>query len=230
MIRASPRFFTVRTVQASLRSYATAHTSKSEVDLPRQILERGLQLLPEHGWDLAPATRSLGLSDQAASIFPNGKFDLLQFYLQKQTAKLASVQLKSSTPDGCVRELVHARLLANAELGPYLGEAVSMLMSPKYLPYSLEQLHNLVDEIWFLAGDKGHDATWYTRRGSLAMIYAASESFMTRDNSPNFKHTLSFCDRQLNAWSRFEAAEESVSEWFKFNAIAAFNVAKSLTR
>lgn len=230
MIRASPRFFTVRTVQASLRSYATAHTSKSEVDLPRQILERGLQLLPEHGWDLAPATRSLGLSDQAASIFPNGKFDLLQFYLQKQTAKLASVQLKSSTPDGCVRELVHARLLANAELGPYLGEAVSMLMSPKYLPYSLEQLHNLVDEIWFLAGDKGHDATWYTRRGSLAMIYAASESFMTRDNSPNFKHTLNFCDRQLNAWSRFEAAEESVSEWVKFNAIAAFNVAKSLTR
>lgn len=216
-----------------MRLYSSTSSKAESVPpppLPKQILERALEMLPENGWDLAPATRSLGVSDQAASIFPNGKFDLLQYYLEKQVAALSSLTLKGSTPDAKVRELIHARLLANTDLGPYLGDAVSMLMSTRYLPYSLEQLHKLVDEIWFLAGDKGHDSTWYTRRGSLAVIYAASESFMVRDTSVGYKHTLNFCDRQLKAWSRFEAAEESVSEWVKFNAIAAFNVAKSLTR
>jgi ubiquinone biosynthesis protein COQ9 len=36
------------------------------------------------------------------------------------------------------------------------------------------ELARLVDEMWFLAGDKSVDFSWYTKRATLSAVYASS--------------------------------------------------------
>lgn len=52
---------------------------------------------------------------------------------------------------------------------------------PSNVPASLKELALLADEIWYLAGDTAVDSSWYTKRGSVAAVYAAAELFMTTD-------------------------------------------------
>ena len=65
------------------------------------------------------------------------------------------------------------------------------------IPASLKELNALSDEIWYLAGDRTVDFSWYTKRASLAAIYASSELFMTTDKSNNFTATEEFLERRL---------------------------------
>ena len=65
------------------------------------------------------------------------------------------------------------------------------------IPTSLKELHALSDEIWYLAGDTAVDFSWYTKRASLAGIYASSEMFMTTDTTADFSATDEFLNRRL---------------------------------
>jgi ubiquinone biosynthesis protein COQ9 len=65
------------------------------------------------------------------------------------------------------------------------------------IPASIKELNALSDEIWYLAGDKAVDFSWYTKRASLAAVYASSEMFMTSDTSKDFTATEEFLDRRL---------------------------------
>ena len=65
------------------------------------------------------------------------------------------------------------------------------------IPASLKELHTLSDEIWYLSGDTSVDTSWYTKRASLAALYASSELFMTADASKDFAATAEFVDRRL---------------------------------
>jgi hypothetical protein len=71
---------------------------------------------------------------------------------------------------------------------------------PQNVGDSMAELARLSDEMWFLAGDKSVDFSWYTKRATLSAVYASSgfpsscqcwlvEVFMTTDNSENFQDT-----------------------------------------
>ena len=44
-------------------------------------------------------------------------------------------------------------------------------------------LTELVDDIWFYAGDRSVDSNWYTKRALLASVYKTTELFMIQDTS-----------------------------------------------
>ena len=48
---------------------------------------------------------------------------------------------------------------------------------------ALKNLCELVDDIWYYAGDKSVDSSWYTKRITLAAVYKSTEFFMLQDNS-----------------------------------------------
>jgi len=50
-------------------------------------------------------------------------------------------------------------------------EAMAELASPSAALDALSLLAQLVDDIWYHAGDKSYDTNWYTKRVSLAGIY-----------------------------------------------------------
>ena len=85
----------------------------------------------------------------------------------------------------------------------------------------------LSDEIWFLAGDKAVDPSWYTKRASLSMVYSTSELFMTNDRSPDFADTHQFLARRLQEVQSVGRAVGSVGQWVGFTANAGINVLRS---
>lgn len=101
------------------------------------------------------------------------------------------------------------------------------MAQPSYVPASLEELAQLVDDIWFLAGDTSVDHSWYTKRASLSAVYVAAELFMTTDTSPGFADTRDFLRRRFDEVGEFGSALSAVGEWLSFTASAGVNVLRS---
>lgn len=95
------------------------------------------------------------------------------------------------------------------------------------IPPSLHELFLLSDEIWFLAGDKAVDASWYTKRASLASVYAATEVYQTTDQSTDNRDTEAFLERRLEEARIMGSAWRNVTEWAGFQAMAGVNLARS---
>lgn len=202
-----------------------------------RVLQTALGKVPQLGFDkaLLTAVRESGLSDSALAAFPKGSFNLVQFHLQTARQDLEKVQLESAGTGNwhskSISTLLEHRLRANNRLGEgRLSEALSIMTMPANLVDSLSELHDLSDEILYLSGERTSDFSWYTKRGAVSSIYAASELFMTQDQSTEFRDTMEFMRDRVNNYDRLEYAGSSVGEWLKFNSMGAFNVLKSLTR
>lgn len=101
------------------------------------------------------------------------------------------------------------------------------MAQPTYVPSSLKELSLLADEIYFLAGDKAVDPTWYAKRASLSVVYASTELFMTTDRSADFGETRAFLQRRLDESQRAGGVLGAVGEWVGFTASAGVNVLRS---
>lgn len=95
------------------------------------------------------------------------------------------------------------------------------------IPASLHELNALSDEIWYLAGDTAVDFSWYTKRASLAAVYASSEVFMTTDSSVDFEATEEFLDRRLKDAQYIGTTVGGFGQYVGFWAGNSVNLARS---
>lgn len=95
------------------------------------------------------------------------------------------------------------------------------------IPASLNELNALSDEIWYLAGDTAVDFSWYSKRLSLAAVYASSEMFMTTDKSKDFSDTEDFLDRRLKDAQVLGGAVRGFTDFAGFWTGNSFNLARS---
>lgn len=98
---------------------------------------------------------------------------------------------------------------------------------PRNIPASLQELYALSDEIWYLAGDKSVDTSWYTKRASLAAVYASSELFMTTDASKDFVATEEFLSRRLEDIQKIGGNIRGAARFAGFWAGSSLNLARS---
>jgi ubiquinone biosynthesis protein COQ9 len=75
--------------------------------------------------------------------------------------------------------------------------ALSVLALPQHAPLGLRLLYGTVDAAWYGAGDRTTDFSFYTKRLTLAAIYAATLLYWLEDHSPDFADTHAFLDRRL---------------------------------
>lgn len=106
-------------------------------------------------------------------------------------------------------------------------KALAVMAQPSYVPASLKELAMLSDEMWYLAGDKAVDSSWYTKRASLSMVYSTSELFMTNDKSPGFVDTRKFLDRRLEEVTTVGGFVGTLGAWGSFTMNAGVNVLRS---
>lgn len=95
------------------------------------------------------------------------------------------------------------------------------------IPSSLKELNALSDEMWYLAGDKAVDFSYYTKRASLAAVYASSELFMTTDKSTDFVQTEEFLERRLEAAQTLGSTVGGLTQYVGFWAGNGLNLARS---
>ncbi|KAL5597044.1 hypothetical protein BROUX41_006289 [Berkeleyomyces rouxiae] len=234
------------TVRAACPSRAHPYHSYDHPSAPSQhftpaetqILSAAYKHVPELGFTTAALTagaRDAGFPEITTAAVADGAFALVRWHLVharlaltgQSKALFAEEPARSSGVGERVEALTWERLKANAEVVHKWQDALALMAQPSYLPESVKELGALSDEIYFLAGDASVDSSWYTKRGSLSMIYASSELFMTNDRSQGFAETRQFLNRRLSETSSLSNVMGAVGQWTGFTANAALNVLRS---
>lgn len=215
-VRALPRFTSytrsvptiVSTVGApnSIRTYYSIYHPDPAPFPPVQntILSSALTHVPRLGFTqdaILAGAKDNNYLEVSTQLFPRGVYDLIYYHLVTERLALKDrVQFPEDSKSSLtqkVKTLTWARLQANKNIIHHCQDALGHMSLLENIPASLKELGNLSDEIWYLSGDKAVDFSWYTKRAQLSAVYAASETFMTTDQSPGFKDTEEFLERRL---------------------------------
>ncbi|KAL1920919.1 uncharacterized protein VTP21DRAFT_11554 [Calcarisporiella thermophila] len=201
-------------------------------DKPSEILRAALSLVPEFGWEnaLATSVERMGLPSVARGMFPGGPADLVNYFLEDCRIRL-NVDAKGKLEGLRTHEKI--RLMCQVRLNmmrPYITkwpEALAIMAQPTQAATSLTHLQKLVDDMWYLAGDKSSDMNWYSKRATLAAVYSSTELFMTQDSSPDFQETFRFLDRRLEDVAILGKSVNEISNLMSFAARSALGIIES---
>ncbi|KAG0643489.1 COQ9-domain-containing protein [Tuber brumale] len=223
-------------------SYQHPAPGPSSTTAESAILSASLPHVPSHGFSdaaLSFGARDAGYLDISVNMLPGGVFDLVRYHLATERLRLGDkIDFRgpeNELPEGLrnlsipakVRILCMERLKANAHIIHRWKEALAIMSLAENMPASMSELAKLSDEIWFLAGDESHDTTWYTKRATLAVVYASTELFMIQDNSKDFQATQEFLDRRLNDVKTAGSAVSNVASYLDFTVQGFANVLRS---
>lgn len=153
---------------------------------------------------LAAGATDMGYPSVAHGMFPRGAIELVDYFMDKCNDELrekliASTELlQTMSVTDRLKFGVRARLELIAPVLSTWPQAMGLGASPQNAPTTFNKLAKLSDEIWYFAGDKSTDASWYTKRALLTGIYASTELFMLSDASPSFQETWAFLDRRID--------------------------------
>jgi ubiquinone biosynthesis protein COQ9 len=179
--------------------------------------------VPFDGWSrpaLRAAARHIGMpADEALALFPKGTAQLVACFSRwadrHMLDRLEAMTLEPLRIPERIALAITTRLEILAPWREAVRRALSVLALPQHAPLGLRLLYGTVDGIWYAAGDRATDFSFYTKRGTLAAVYAATLLFWLDDSSPDFDDTRAFLDRQLagvasigKARQRFELAME----------------------
>uniref|UniRef100_A0A7S3FXP4 Ubiquinone biosynthesis protein n=1 Tax=Strombidium rassoulzadegani TaxID=1082188 RepID=A0A7S3FXP4_9SPIT len=99
------------------------------------------------------------------------------------------------------QEMLFAGLKTRLQLmSPYIDkwpQAMVLGLKPQNVRTTLGKLHAIQDEIWFQAGDRSNDISWYAKRMMLFKIYCLTETYMLQDKSADFADTWLFLERRI---------------------------------
>lgn len=205
------------------------------------ILTAATRHIPTHGFSrhaLTLGAQDAGYLPATLALLPRGAYELVMFHLMSQR-----IFLKDKLPWTVRREISHdegitgvgskvrfamlTRLRGNVAVIHKYFEAIALMSLPYNISPSLAELGHLVDEIWWVAGDTSVDSSWYTKRGLLSAVYAASETFMTQDQSTNFRDTEKFLDRRLEDVRVLGDGAADVGQFLTFASTSTLNVLRS---
>ena len=174
-------------------------------DIRDRIVRAMLPLAAEQGWTwaaLRAAARAAGEDPAlAGSHFPAGPVGAIEAWLDllnRETEQAAAAEdLAGLRVPARIRRVVELRLRALAPHKRALRRAMAILALPWNAGAALRAAARAADSMWHAAGDTSADFSWYTRRATLAGIYAATLAYWMRDDEPDIAGAMAFLDRRL---------------------------------
>jgi len=156
------------------------------------------------GWSraaLRAAARRLDMpADEAVALFPRSAPDLVAGFSAWADRRMLE-RFEAAMPEGGTSARVKRALGLRFEVVAPWREAVrralSMLALPPHAVLGMRLVYDTVDGIWYAAGDAATDFSFYTKRATLAGIYAAALMYWLEDRSEDFADTRAFIDRRL---------------------------------
>ena len=149
---------------------------------------------------LQKAAMEAGVKD-AARLFENGPISLVEFYSTwadtQMEAKLAATDLKAMKIRARIAAAVKARLSVLAPHKEAARRAAALLSLPMHAALGAKLVYRTVDAMWRASGDTSTDFNFYTKRGLLAGVYAATVLFWLNDRSADSAETWAFLDRRI---------------------------------
>jgi ubiquinone biosynthesis protein COQ9 len=162
-------------------------------------IEAMLPFVPLTGWSMRTLTETAG--PDADLLFTGGPADMIEAYVdladRRMEAAAADIDMAALRVPARVRRVIALRF----EQGRYDKDAIARALGVLALPQNglaaARTASRTIDAIWFAAGDRSADMSWYTKRAILGPIYAATLLYWLRDSSPDDEDTLAFLDRRL---------------------------------
>lgn len=165
-----------------------------------------LALLPEvpfDGWTRAAlraaASRARLDESELDALFPKGPRDVVAWFSRwadrKTLAALASH--KRTRTSERIADGVRTRLGILLPYREAVRRSLSLMALPQNMPLGAKLLYETVDTLWHAAGDNSTDFNFYTKRGLLAGVYAATTLYWLDDRSAGAAATEEFLARRL---------------------------------
>jgi ubiquinone biosynthesis protein COQ9 len=169
------------------------------------LIEAMLPDAPFDGWTragLRGAARRLGLpAAEALALFPSGPADLVAgFSRWADRCMLDRLEILPLDPLRVSERIalaIGARFDIIAPWREGVRRALTVLALPQHTPLATRLIYETVDGIWYAAGDKATDFSFYTKRLTLAAIYGATVLYWLDDRSEGSADTRAFLDRRL---------------------------------
>ena len=167
------------------------------------------------GWgDEAVASAALaeGIDPAVAAFaFPGGAMDMIAAWIARIDADMALALPQETLAALPIRErircLVQFRLDAVAGSKEALRRALAIMALPQNMARAARLGWASANAMWRQAGDIAADYNHYTKRLTLAGIYAATLAVFANDDSAGFAETRAFLDRRIEGVMRFEKAK-----------------------
>jgi ubiquinone biosynthesis protein COQ9 len=184
-----------------------------------RLIEAILPDVAFDGWSrlaLRRAAERAGIaSEEAFALFPRGAVSLVAEFSRwadrRMLDRLETLPLGELGTAQRIALAVETRLEIVAPWREAVRRALSTLALPQHAGLAARLLYETVDGIWYAAGDKATDFSFYTKRASLAAIYAATVLYWLDDRSPDFAETRGFLARRLGDVARFGRARERLA-------------------
>ena len=109
-----------------------------------------------------------------------------------------------------IRVLIQFRIDAMAGREESLRRALIIMANPGNVPATARLGWKSADVMWRLAGDTATDYNHYTKRATLAAIYAATLAVLADDRSEDHANTRAFLSRRIDGVMRFEKIKAQV--------------------
>lgn len=162
-------------------------------------IEAVLPFVAEEGWTVAALRRAAG--PDADLLFPGGAVDMVEAYSdladRRMEAAAAADGLDGLRLPARVRRVIAIRLEQNRPYKEAVRRGLAVLALPGHAAVAARCTARTVDSIWFAAGDRSADFSWYTKRAILTGVYGTTLLYWLRDTSPADEATLAFLDRRL---------------------------------
>ncbi len=181
-----------------------------------RLIEAILPDVPFDGWShqaLRSAARRCGISESAAlALFPGGAPDLVAGFSrwadQRLFDRLEGAVLDELGTSDRIRLAIRERFAILAPHREAVRRGLAVLALPPNAVLGCRLLYETVDGMWYAAGDGSTDFSFYTKRATLAALYAAAVVYWLEDRSPEFADTQRFVDRRLDDLRRVTAARQ----------------------
>ncbi len=161
-----------------------------------------LPFVPALGWSAA-ALRAGG-GPTADLLFPGGAADMVETYIafaDQRMVEAARAMTDNQRLSQRVRTLIETRLSQAEPEKQAVRRAASVLALPGNARAAARSLARTVDTIWYAAGDRSADFSWYTKRAILASVYSTTLLFWLNE-STDHESAMAFLDRRLAGVAR----------------------------
>lgn len=170
-----------------------------------ELLAAALSHIAFDGWSAAAleaGARDLGTGgDAARAAFPRGAGQALAHFSRwadrEMTAAFEQIDTSGLRVHEKVMLCVELRLNALAPHREAVRRGLTWLALPTNAALGARLLYRTVDDIWYAAGDRSADFSFYTKRGLLAGVVASTTLYWLDDRSEDFDDTHDFLERRI---------------------------------
>ena len=176
-----------------------------------RILLEALTEIPVTGFTASTpfeAASRIGIAKrEVQDAFPQGAASLVETFSHWADERMLEA-LHSREAEQRIRDRIASAVRARIEvLNPHkqaARHAASFLAQPQNTVLATKLTLRTVDEIWRAVGDRSSDFSYYTKRATLAGVYATTLAYWFSDSSEGNQATWTFLGHRIDNVMQFE--------------------------